>query len=627
MKRMKKTGRRRFLIAFLTTLLVGLPAGLFADGVISVDAEVDATRIGTLDTLSLKVTVNAENTARVPDPVLPELKQFTVLNKSAKSQTSISIVNGKTTRTKATTHIYILTPKDIGTYTIDPITIEYRGEIFKTEPITVTVEEGHVKVDTALSPGDEDPQVDLEKLKKDVFILVKPEESKIYEGQQLLLTYTLYSRLDIDSISLKESPEFPGFYKEEIFNATRLEYRKETFEEKSYNTTLLKKIALFPINPGIYTPKPLVLEMTVYLKGEDLFSFFGRPYTFLVTSNNLNITVEALPERAGSRQFTHLVGNLEIDISKRENTANTGEATTCYLTLKSTGNLNMVSDPGIELSKRGRVYLSETMTNTVEEKDSVYFVKKFEYTIIPEENGTLEVRSGEFFYYDVEQKSYVNIIPEPVEIRVIGKDIFQEKPIIGQKSGYSEGGFHFIKGNVKELNSSSFNFLRGPYYYFYHLVLLSITGVLFFVKLKREKLEKNQNLFKMKKARSFAKEMLRNAQSSLSSGAHAESVDQVYRALATYIAFKCGKSPQEITFKNIPALLESCLEIPERTKKQIEEILEQCTLLKYAKGNTKEAARIRELHEKTSSVIDEVESSKPGSRLRNDSYRKAGQGQ
>jgi len=626
MKPMKKTGKK----ALFVLLFFSLHVFLAADGIISVNAEVDAARIGMMDTLTLTLTVNAENTARIPDPVLPELKHFNVLNESTKSQTSISIINGKTTRTKSTSHIFTLEPKSKGTFTIDPISIEYRGQLFRTEPITVTVVEGYVKSDRGMDSQREEFQVDLEKLKEDIFILVKPENSKIFEGEQLLLTYTLYSRLDIDSISLKESPEFPGFYKEEIFNATRLEERKETYEDKTYNTTLLKKVVLFPINPGTFTPRPLVLEMTVYLRGEDLFSFFGRPYTFLVNSNDLEILVEPLPVNSTGKRFSHVVGNLEATISKRENTANTGESTTCYLTLKSTGNLNMISDTGIQLSKRGRVYLSETIMDRVEEDEKVYFVKKFEYTIIAEESGTLDVHTQELLYFDTAQKVYASVTPQPVEIKIIGKDIFQEKPIIGQKKGHSEGGFHFIKGNVKELKSSSLPFFRGPYYYFYHIILAAVTGALFFVKLKRETLEKNQNLFKMKKARSFAHDWLKKAQAAISSEFYTESVDHIYRALATYVAFKCGKNPQEITYKTIPSLLTSCLPVSEGTKDSIQEILEQCTLLKYAKGNKNEVEqikileRIKILYEKTVAVIDSVESSRIQTRNQNEEKKGGG---
>lgn len=606
---MKKTGKRFIHTVFICIIfLTAVYNAAAKERILSIHAEVNAAKIGILDTIDLTVTVETENITRLPNPELPDLKFFNILNESTKSQTSISMVNGKTTRTKTVAFTYLLQPKNKGTFTIDPISIKYKGEEFKTYPIAIEVVEGHVKSETPGYLLDEDTQVDIEKLKEDILILVKPEKSTIFEGQQLLLTYTLYSRLDIDSIALKDSPEFPGFYKEDIFNATRLEYRKETYEGRLYKATLLKKIALFPIKPGTFSPKPLVLETTIILKSDDLFSFLTRPYTFFIQSNELSIIIKSLPENKTGVQFTHIVGDLSVDISKRENTTNTGESTTCYLTLKGSGNLNSITDPGIQLSKRGRVYLSETITDKIEKNDKIYFIKKFEYTIIPEESGVLAISAENFLYYDVNQDNYSTASAKPVQIKITGKDIYQEKPIIGTKKTYSEGGFNFIKRNVKDLKNVSSAPFKSPYYYFYHIIQLAVTGILFFIKIKREKLEKNENLFKKKKARPYAMEILKEAGQLITEKNYTRSIDLINQALSTYIAYKCCKRPQEITVKNIHNILGGCLSAPDNTKRDIAGIMEQCTMLKFSRENKNEMQGIEKLYEKTLSSIDEVES-------------------
>ena len=257
---MKKTGKYYLKLTLLCAILITVLNNAYSsEEIINMHAIIDASRVGLLDTINLTVTIDTESAARLPRPELPDLKYFTVLNESTKSQSSISIVNGKTKRTKTITHTYLLKPDRKGTFTIEPISISYKGEEYKTDPITITIVEGRVKPDeTALLPGD-DSEIDVEKLKEEIFIIVKPENSTILEGEQLLVTYTLFSRLDIDSIVLKGSPDFSGFYKEDIYNATRLENKKETHEEKIYHTTMLKKVALFPIKSGVFSPKPLVL--------------------------------------------------------------------------------------------------------------------------------------------------------------------------------------------------------------------------------------------------------------------------------------------------------------------------------------------------------------------------------
>ena len=603
---MKKTGNT-LLFLWVTTLFTAISSITCAENIVNVKATVDANRIGILDTVNLTVDVEAENIARVPSPKLPELASFHILNESTKTQTSISIVNGKTARTKKITYTYLLQPKNEGTFVIDPISIRYKGQELSTQPISIEVVEGHVKTEQQEPLPQGETEIDLKKLKEDVFIRVQPESGEVYEDEQLLLTYTLYSRIDIESISLKESPEFPGFYKEDIFNATRLEYRNETYQDRLYNASLLKKVALFPINPGRFSPRPLILEMTVIFKNDDLFTFFGKPFTFLVKSNDLKIDVRPLPENNTKKPFSHIVGELSAQISKQENTANTGESTICYLTLKSSGNLNAISDPGIQLSKRGRVYLSETIVDRIEENDKFYFVKKFEYTIIPEERGVLTISAEDLTYFDTAEKKYISIRPEPVEINITGKSIYQEKPILGTKQESSEGGFTYIKRDLRELKSTPPSPFSSPYFYLYHIILVAATGILFFIKLKRESIEKNELVFKKKKARSFASRKLAQAQKAIAEKQFADAADLILQALTMYIAHKSGKSVQEVTKKRVKQLLGTTLGIEEGVQNEVHAILEQCSMFKFSQNNVPEHTRIESLYQSAVSVIESIE--------------------
>ena len=129
--------------ALILTLLPGVPSTVHGDeGIINVFAETDADEIGMLDTLTLTVTVEAENIKRMPKPEVPAFRSFDVLNESTKTQTSLSIVNGKASRRKIISFVYTLKPKTKGVLIIDPVRIGYDGEVYKTEPLQVTVVEG-----------------------------------------------------------------------------------------------------------------------------------------------------------------------------------------------------------------------------------------------------------------------------------------------------------------------------------------------------------------------------------------------------------------------------------------------------------------------------------------------------
>lgn len=606
---MRKIGRRilQFAIVGTSVLVVVTGSPLASDKILNVSASVHPTEVGLNDTFLLTVRVETENINTVPKPELTELEHFTKLSEQSRTETKISIINGKTTRTKTVSYTYTLKPKRKGSFTIDPITVQYKDRAYRTNPITITVVEQSPQSDDSSYIVDDETPVDLNRLKEDIFVLVTPQKPTVYVGEQILLTYTLFSRVDIDSISLKQSPDFPGFYKEDIFNAVKLENKRQNYRGKVYNTSLLKKLALFPLKPGNVSPSSLALDTTIIIKPEDLFSFFGRPFNFTVESPPLSIRVKPLPALKPESRFDHITGELEIELSKRANTVQTGEAMPVYLTFKSTGNLNMIADPDIQLTKRGRVYLSDTKIDRVHEEDKIYFIKKFEYTIIPEESGTLTVSAKEYLYFNIEKETYETAKAEPIQATIAGKDIYGKSPIKTTKKRHSEGGLLYIKNDMKILKSIREIPLNPTGYFFYHVILVSVTVGLFLFKLKRERLEKNQKLFRKKRAYSQAKALLASSIQLLNSGDLEAAIDRIYRALFSFVAHKSERTPQEVSMKNIEKLLNESFKINGDQKKEILDILERCTLHKFSL-KTDDTQTIKNLHDRAVSVIREIES-------------------
>jgi hypothetical protein len=340
-------------------------------------------------------------------------------------------------------------------------------------------------------------------------------------------------------------------------------------------------------------------------------AFFGRSYHFLIESNPITITVKSLPKNSTGKEFSYIVGDLSSSISRRESIVNTGESTTFYLTLKSTGNLNTISEPELLMSKRGRMYLSDTKIDKIENLANVSFIKKFEYTIIPEESGVLEISAENFIYFDTGTGSYTEAMAEPARINVTGTDIHQEKTILTSKKDFAEGGFNFIRQNLRELKNISKNPFQSPAFYLYHLFLAVVTGILFFIKLKRERLKQDEDLFNKKRARSIAMNILKKAENTIEKNNYSSTIALIYQALSTYIAYKCGKTPQEITIKNAKNLLEDCFSINVEVKKDILNLIEQCSLLKFSAWDADNGQKVNDLYEKVMSAINDMDTSRP----------------
>jgi hypothetical protein len=603
---MRRTGKTLLLLI----LVMGLTVALYGDErIVNVFAEIDSDEVGLLDTFTLTVTVEAENIRSIPKPEVPELQNFSIVNESTRTQSSISIIDGKASRRKVISFLYTLKPEKTGVFTIEPVRIRYGGDIFKTDPLTVTVVEGRKRSDEGSFMFQDGTTVDIEKLRRDIFVQVKQEQVDLFVGEQLFLTYVLYSRLDIDSISLKQNPSFPGFYIEDVYNATRLEYQREEVDGVLYTTSQIKKVALFPLKAGSFLPEPLVLEATVVVKSDDLFDVFGRPFTFEIQSSPIEINVKPIPGTPGDETFTGIVGSLSATLTSPVYNVQTGESMVCYLTLKSTGNLNVISDPGLILSSRGRVYLSETIRDTVEDEANVFFVKKFEYTIIPEEHGKLNIGTAGLTYFDTSEKTFSTLTAEPLQLIVSGEDIVRDKPIRGGRRTSGSTTLQFIKGDTKSLKSVMASPLQSLSYFIFHAALSVITAALFLVILNKEKLEKNIGLLRTKRARSSALEILDTAAKQIERDELSDAVNAIYRALTAYAADKARLQPQDVTGKTAYSVLNRIPGIEESTKTEFLRLFERCTMIKFSTNSREDPDMVRDLKDASYSIINEMENS------------------
>jgi hypothetical protein len=610
---MKKTGKIGGLFKALALIVFvwGVVClNLYGDEhIINISASVDASEIGLKDTLTLTVTVEAENIIKIPKPEIPEMKHFTIINESSSTQSKISVIKNETIRRKTITYAYQLKPLEKGTFTIEPISIQYRGIKYKTDPITIKVYEGEARQKKESVILDDGTIIDPEALNKEIFLIVQPEKSRVYQNEQVFLIYKLYSTLDIDAISLKQNPAFPGFYIEEIYNATRLEYKKEQYAGNLYTSSLIKKVVLFPLSPGHFSPSPIVLEATVILKSKDILDIYGRPFTMTIKSNDVLIEVQSLPRRSEERDFSGIVGELSINVSTPVYTGTTGESLTCYLTMKSTGNLNLITDPGIITSKRARVYLSDTMMDRIEGREAIYFVKKFEYTLIPEESGKLEIKSPEIIYFSPEKQTYMISSSDPVVLTITGENITREKPLKDEKRSSQAGSLQFIKRNVKSLKSTRASPLEGIFFYLYHILLVAGTAFAFIFIMKKERLEKNIDLIRMRRAYASSMELLAKADRAIEEQHYDKAVDFIHKSITSYLVDKLALKLQDISLKNIRNILDNFTWVKDTTKESFISVFEECMRMKFSMPQLEDRQLIQELRSKSSMIIESMESS------------------
>jgi hypothetical protein len=335
------------------------------------------------------------------------------------SQTSINIVNGKTTRNEVKRYVmsYSLTSTQTGRIELSPVKVTMASKTYHTNPVSVNI----------LKPGTTD-QLALE---------VTLSEQKCYVGQPVLMTVKFYFSADIRdpqfNIPVFQSDAF-YFENPDIVDQPAKEYDLGTgttvmvsqhqvvYKGKQSNLLILRKI-LIPKISGQIQIEPASVSTDVAVgraQSRDSFfdGFFGsrKQYKrFMVSSQSLQLAVLPLPEQGKPNGFYGLVGRFTIEASAKPVTdVYMGDPITLTIKIGGSKYLKPVQWPALE-------QVSELAANfkLPSQKASPTIAngfKVFTQTIRPDNNRANVIPSIPLAYFDPETNSYSVANTKPIKL-------------------------------------------------------------------------------------------------------------------------------------------------------------------------------------------------------------------
>lgn len=255
-----------------------------------------------------------------------------------------------------------------------------------------------------------------EKIRKNFFLRAEISKTECFVGEPLMAVFKAYSRLDASSQVLKR-PSLSGFSVIEMVDAYSNEPQVEKYRNENYNVHLIRKVQLFPIQPGVFTIEPAEVESMIHLKRSDerisLRDFFRRKkgdaslerqMTFQTAP--VEIKVSALPEAGQPAEFSGAVGDFKIQVQIADSSIGAREPITVKLTVSGTGNFPLVTEPHVNWSPG-----AEISGPTVTEQVNKYAfplagMKTFQFTIVHRDSGTFTIPPINFSYFDPSSKKY-----------------------------------------------------------------------------------------------------------------------------------------------------------------------------------------------------------------------------
>ncbi|MDP2364248.1 MAG: BatD family protein, partial [Ignavibacteria bacterium] len=426
----------------------------------------------------------------------------------------MQIINGVSS--SSLTLSYILMPNTTGSFTIGSASIQSENDTYTTSPIKITVVKG-----TPKPKDDNSGSVSNQEIAENLFIRASIDKNKIYQGEQVTVTYKLFTRLNIASqMSVDKLPQYQGFWAEEIETARNITFSTEVIDGKQYRVGLLKRAALFPNQTGKLEVTPFELTIPIQVQKKKnpnnmWDDFFGDPFgraeivQYQAKSNTLKVDVMPLPENNKPASFRGAVGKFDFSALLDKSKTKTNEPISLKFNISGTGNIKLLELPPFELPNGFEKY-DPKVDEQINRTGKISGTKKAEYLLIPRIAGSREIPPIEFSYFDPEIKSYKTITSKSFNI-----DIQQGEGNVDLANQQSiqqlDRDIRYIKTSFNDIDSRSEILLFKPAFWIASIIPFLASLILIGWKRKQDKLSGNQQLLRYSKAEKVARNRFKKA--------------------------------------------------------------------------------------------------------------------
>lgn len=551
------------------------------------------------DQFRLTFTVN---TQKVKDFRAPSIKGFEVLmGPSRSSQNSTQIINGKVSSSSSITYTYILMAGKEGTYNIPAASIVADGETKISNSLQIKVlpadDASASSAQGGSASSSRSQAVGSKITDKDLFITASASKTKVYEQEAILLTYKVYTVVDLRQL-LGDMPDLKGFHTQEVELPAQKTFSLEHYNGRNYNTTVWWQYVLFPQQSGTMEIPSITFEGVVAqrINSADPFDAFfngGTNYVEIkkkIVTPKLKINVAALPSKPAD--FSGAVGTFTMASSINSKSVKTNDAVTIKLTVTGTGNMKLIGTPEVKFPQDFEVYDPKIDNQFNLTREGLSGSKTYEYLAIPRHAGKFTIPAVSFTYFDLKTKTYKTLKSEEYVINV-EKGQGNADQVIADFT--NKESVKMLGNDVRYIKRGATQFAqRGDYFYgttaywmWYIIPFVLFVGV---ILMYRKQAMDNANTAKMKtkKANKVAVKRMKLAGKLLSENKKNEFYDEVLKALWGYISDKLSIPVSQLSKDNIEQEL-SRYGVNEELVKAFINVLNDCEFARYAPGDENEA--------------------------------------
>jgi len=579
----------------------------------SFHASVNNTTVTTNDPFEVAFQFQGDEINSIQNFRAPDFKNFHVLSGPNQS-TSMQIINGAVSA--SISFSFYLQASQAGSFSIGTASIDHKGKTYKTQPIKITVVQGSANQN---SKSQDKPGSQNVNLGENVFIRATADRQKVLKGEQVTVTYKLYTRMDISSPQISKLPSYQGFWAEELETSNRITFSTEVVDGKQFRVGVLKKAALFPTQSGQLSVSPFELIIPVMVpkqrrRGDIFDEFFNDPFfnqaqtvEYKATSNVLKINVLPLPSENVPQTFTGAVGNFTLNATIDKNTIKANEPVTLKYIISGTGNIKLTDLPELQLPAGFEKY-EPKISEQISRINRISGQKTIEYLVVPRIQGQKEIPSIEFTYYNPSSNKYVTLTAPSFNLNVEKGDGKSDPSIAGfSKEDVKLLGqdIRFIKTSTGNLSKKDAYVLYQPWFWVMFFVpLLALSGIVIWRR-REEKLSGNVRLLKYHRAEKLALNRLKSAKKSLDQNNQREFYSEIALALFGYLEDKFHIEKSEFTLDRAVDVMRKN-NISEDVINEVQRAVEQCEYARFAPAG-KAGTAMKDMYDRSINIIVSLE--------------------
>lgn len=534
-----------------------------------------------------------------------------LMGPSTSTQQSFSMVGGKTTHTASVTYTYVLMATKNGTFVIPSAHATVEGKPATSQALRVNVV-GKVAgsqngVGQQQQRGARMDKAGTRIGGNDLFIRVTANKKHVYEQEPILLTYKVYTQVELTQLEGK-MPDLNGFHTQEIPLPQQKQFHIEQINGRSYNCVTWSQYVMFPQLSGKLEIPSIIFKGIVVQQDNnvDPFEAFfngGSGYVEVkkeIKAPSVSIIVDPLPNKPAN--FSGGVGRFNVTAALDKSTVKAGDPVNVRFTVSGTGNMKLLKQPELQLPKDFDKYDAKITDKTKLTVDGVTGSMIYDILIVPRNMGRYTIPAMNFVYFDVQSKSYKTLTTQPMSL-VVEKGSGNGGTVVDYSQSLDNGIRDIMMG--KPIVDNAVNtFFGSTLYLVLNCVVLIVFIALVIIFRKRAIALADTTAMRGKKANKVAVKRLKKAAKLMMQNKDGEFYDEVMRALWGYVGDKLTMPVEQLSRDNISEQLQG-RNVEEKVINIFIEAIDECEYARFAPGDAK--GNMQKTYSKATDAITIIE--------------------